>query len=92
MKEPKIHNILRITSQENLVVADDFIDKEVYESIMKMDKNKAGGPDCFHIEFYQFCWEIIKDDLVNILTNDFSRFPGNHNPKCRKTIYLFGRA
>jgi hypothetical protein len=29
-----------------------------------MEKNKVAGPDGFHVEFYQTCWEIVKDDLM----------------------------
>jgi hypothetical protein len=35
-----------------------------------MEKNTAPGPDHFPIEFYQHCWDIIKDDLV-VLFHDF---------------------
>jgi hypothetical protein len=31
-----------------------------------MEKNKAAGPNGFPIEFYQSCWEIVKDDLVAV--------------------------
>jgi hypothetical protein len=31
-----------------------------------MEHNKAPGPDGFPAEFYQVCWEIIKDDLMEL--------------------------
>jgi hypothetical protein len=35
-----------------------------------MERNKAAGPDGFPAEFYQSCWEIVKNDLM-ILFKDF---------------------
>jgi hypothetical protein len=35
-----------------------------------MEKNKVAGPDGFLIEFYQTCWDLIKDDMM-VLFNDF---------------------
>jgi hypothetical protein len=35
-----------------------------------MEHNKALGPDGFPIEFYQSCWEIIKNDLMDLF-NEF---------------------
>jgi len=31
-----------------------------------MEKNKATGPDKIPIEFYQHCWEIIKEDILEM--------------------------
>jgi hypothetical protein len=31
----------------------DLNEKEIYEAIMQMEKNKASGPDGFLAEFYQ---------------------------------------
>jgi hypothetical protein len=43
-----------------------FSEKEVKDVIDQMERNKAAGPDGFPIEFYQVCWGIIKDDLMQI--------------------------
>lgn len=31
-----------------------------------MEKNKAAGPDKIPIEFYQHCWDVIKDDIISM--------------------------
>jgi hypothetical protein len=31
-----------------------------------MDKNKAAGPDGLPIEFFEVCWPIIKDDMLEL--------------------------
>jgi hypothetical protein len=37
-----------------------------------MEKNKAAGPDGLPIEFFQSCWDIIKEDFV-VLFSDFHK-------------------
>jgi hypothetical protein len=44
----------------------DFSEKEVHDTIMQMEKNKASGPDDFPAEFYQKFWEVIKSDLMSM--------------------------
>jgi hypothetical protein len=34
-----------------------------------MERNKAAGPDGFPIEFYQACWEIIREDIKELFYN-----------------------
>lgn len=34
-----------------------------------MEKNKAAGPDGIPIEFYQTCWEIIKEDMMHLFSD-----------------------
>jgi hypothetical protein len=41
-----------------------------------MEHNKAPGPDGFPVEFYQACWEIIKNDLMDL----FREFHNGHLP------------
>jgi hypothetical protein len=48
----------------------EFSKEEIKYVIDQMERNKAAGPDGFPIEFYQSCWEIVKDDLM-ALFNDF---------------------
>ena len=52
--------------EENEVLISHFTEKEVYEEIMQMKKNKAPGPDGFPAEFYQHFWTTIKSDLMNM--------------------------
>jgi mannosylglycoprotein endo-beta-mannosidase len=47
-----------------------FTEEEIRGVIDQMEKNKAAGPDGFPIEFYQSCWEIIKQYLMQIF-DDF---------------------
>lgn len=41
-----------------------FSKDEVWEAIKETPNEKAPGPDGFTIAFYQKCWQVIKDDLM----------------------------
>jgi mannosylglycoprotein endo-beta-mannosidase len=60
----------RVTIQENEELEKSFSESEIKYAIFSMEKNTAPGSDHFPVEFYQHCWEIIKDDMV-VLFSDF---------------------
>jgi mannosylglycoprotein endo-beta-mannosidase len=66
MRESDKADIPQISEEENIILAADFTEKEVYEAIMQMEKNKAPGPDGFPAEFYQVFWNIIKTDIMRM--------------------------
>lgn len=39
---------------------------------MANGKNKAAGPDKIPIEFYQHCWEIVKNDIITLFHDFFN--------------------
>jgi len=43
-----------------------FSEEEIKNALFQMEKNKAAGPDKIPIEFYQHCWEIIKEDILEM--------------------------
>jgi hypothetical protein len=43
-----------------------FSEEEIQGAVNSMVKNKAPGPDRIPIDFYQACWPIIKNDVMNI--------------------------
>jgi hypothetical protein len=64
--ESQTTDIPQISQEENKILTSNFIEKEVFEAVMQMEKNKAKRPDGFLTEFYQTFWEIIKIDLMNM--------------------------
>jgi hypothetical protein len=58
------HDIKKISAEENAILICDFTAEEVKKAIMKMEKNRAPGPDGFPAEFYQKFWDILKSDLI----------------------------
>lgn len=41
-----------------------FSEIEIKATLFQMEKNKAARPDKIPIGFYQSCWDIIKDDII----------------------------
>jgi hypothetical protein len=37
--------------------------------VFEMAANKAASPDCFNAEFYQKNWELVKQDLFDLLNH-----------------------
>jgi hypothetical protein len=42
---------MQISFEENLILATEFTEKEIYDATMQMKINKAPGPDRFPSEF-----------------------------------------
>ncbi|XP_027178008.1 uncharacterized protein LOC113777167 [Coffea eugenioides] len=45
--------------------------EEVREAVFAMEVNSAPGPDGFGVGFYQICWKIVQDDLVEAVQDFF---------------------
>ena len=43
-----------------------FFEEEIKAALFQMGKNKVVGPDNMPVEFFQSCWEIVKDDIVQM--------------------------
>jgi len=56
----------KVSDLENEFLCRPFFESEVKESLFQMEKNKAAGLDKIPIEFYQMCWEIVKDDIMQL--------------------------
>lgn len=55
-----------VSDEENSWLCRPFTEKEIKDALDLMEKNKAAGPDKIPIEFYQSCWNIIKNDIVQL--------------------------
>ena len=60
------HDIPQVSEEENEVLVAPFSEEEVKMTIFDMEYNKAPGPDGFPIEFYQFFWDVVKQDLMSL--------------------------
>jgi hypothetical protein len=60
------------TRLENEESTRPFLEEEIMMALFQMEKNKAAGPDGLLVEFFQSCWDIIKEDVVDLFS-DFHR-------------------
>jgi len=56
----------KVSELENNLLTQPFTEAEVKHALFQMEKNKAAGPDKIPIEFYQCCWDIIKQDIMEL--------------------------
>jgi hypothetical protein len=63
-----VEDITQVSEEENNLLIRPFTKEEVRQAIFQMEHKKALGPDGFPANFYQVCWDIIKDDLMTMLT------------------------
>jgi hypothetical protein len=52
MIESTTQDIRQVLGEENDFLTKDFTEKEIFEAIVQMEKNKPPGPDGFPTEFY----------------------------------------
>ncbi|KAL6320735.1 hypothetical protein AAG906_008735 [Vitis piasezkii] len=43
-----------------------FTEAEIHLALMGMNGDKAPGPDGFTVAFWQFCWEFVKEEIVDV--------------------------
>jgi len=67
----------KVTRDQNLALLWVISKEELEETINKMAKNKAPGPDGFTIEFYQAAWSFMGNDLLDLLEDS----------RCSKCMY-----
>lgn len=47
--------------------------EEVKKAVWLLDGNKVPGPDGFTIVFYKTCWEVIKEDLMQVFKDFYEK-------------------
>jgi hypothetical protein len=57
-------DIPQLSHEENNILTAEFSEKELFDAIEQMEKNKSLGPDGLPAEFYQTFWDLIKGDLM----------------------------
>jgi hypothetical protein len=72
---PRLDNLEfdRLNGEEATSLENPFEEKEVREVIKGMDKDKAPGPDGFSMAFFQDCWEVIKEDVMAVFEEFYTR-------------------
>lgn len=55
-----------LSDLDNKIICKDFTEDEIRDALFQMEGNKAAGPDSIPVEFYQVCWSIVKNDIINL--------------------------
>jgi hypothetical protein len=58
-----------ISESNNKDLCKPFSKSEIKDALFQMDRNKAAGPDKIPIEFYQTCWHIVKEDIIQLFAD-----------------------
>lgn len=56
----------KITQLENDLLTKPFSESELHQDVFESEPNGAPGPDGLTFRFYQFFWDIIKSDLMQL--------------------------
>jgi mannosylglycoprotein endo-beta-mannosidase len=57
----------KITEEENIQLIKPFTKQEIKKVVETMKGNTTPGPDHMPVELYQSCWEIIKEDIKDMI-------------------------
>ncbi|RVW38475.1 Transposon TX1 uncharacterized 149 kDa protein [Vitis vinifera] len=58
-----------ISEESALRLDSPFTEEEISKAIFQLDRDKAPGPDGFTIAVFQECWDVIKEDLVRVISD-----------------------
>ena len=61
----------RVSLEEGENLCRRFDMDEINHDVFDMEKNTAPGPDHLPVEFFQVCWDIIKEDLMEMFEEFF---------------------
>ena len=48
-----------------------FIEEEIHSTLVEMNGDKAPGPNGFTVTFWQFCWDFVKEEIVDLFKEFF---------------------
>ncbi|CAN6249384.1 unnamed protein product [Urochloa humidicola] len=57
----------KVNPEENEWLTRPFTEEEIKKAVFSMEKNTAPGPDHLPVEFYQACWDIVKNDFMEMI-------------------------
>jgi hypothetical protein len=66
LDESQTVDIPQVSQAENEFLTASFMEKEIWDTVFAMERNKAPRLDGFPAEFYQKFWDVIKVDLMQM--------------------------
>lgn len=61
-----------MTGEENIMLCSTSIIEEVKATVFSLEGASSGGPDGLNGKFYQYFWEIIKEDVLSVVKAYFA--------------------
>ena len=56
----------QISQQEAENLEHPFSEDEIHSALMEMNGDKASGPDGFTMAFWQSCWALVKEEVLDL--------------------------
>jgi len=56
-----------VSREDNFNLKRPTFEKEVNDVLKEMKNGKALGPDGFNVDFFKACWNIVKQDILNVV-------------------------
>ena len=50
-----------------------FTEEEIHSALLDMNVDKAPGPDGFTVAFWQFYWDFVKEEIVDLFKEFFEQ-------------------
>eukprot|EP00253_Pinus_taeda_P010158 PITA_10158 len=75
-----------VTRQENFNLNRSVTGEEVSEVLKDMQNGKAPGLDGFNVDFFNSCWHIVKEDILNVVEDSRGR---KTTVKALNTSFIF---
>eukprot|EP00253_Pinus_taeda_P003921 PITA_03921 len=71
-REPYIKDLTRhipklVSREDNFNLNRAVSEEEISEVLKEMQNGKPSGPDCFNVDFFKSCWNIVKQDILNVV-------------------------
>lgn len=65
-------DMIKLTDEDNMSLEVELIEEKVKDTVWYCNGNKSLGPDDFSSSFLQVCWETVKKDVVQFVSDFFS--------------------
>jgi hypothetical protein len=69
LDEARTDDVPQVSDDENNFLTAPNSEDEIRKTVFQMEHNKAPGPDGFPAEFYQYFWDVIKSDLLDLFAD-----------------------
>lgn len=57
-------NYEKLSCEDNNILGASLTEEEVKHDLFEIECNKAVGPNGLSVEFFQTCWEIVRNDIM----------------------------